>query len=141
MKEQEVQRFEKDTYMKTVIDLVSMQYEQFSDSVKRLIDSNDKAAAANDKAHDLLFQKIDSVTTDIHEINSNVKIIANNQETQQKEVENIKETVNTLSDRVDEVEKEQEHSKHFREKVLWYLGAAAVVLAIIGGILKLFHIF
>ena len=130
-----------DSSTKVVIDLFNRQYSQFDDTIKRLMD-------ANDKAHDQLFLKIESlfdgqqdIKDEIHEINSTQKIMLHNYEAQQKEVEGIKENVQTLTDRVDAIEEDHKKKKH-----VWSLGAkilatAVAISALIGWLLKLLNIF
>ena len=130
-----------DTSTKVVIDLFNRQYSQFDDTIKRLMD-------ANDKAHDQLFLKIESLSdgqqdikNEIHEINSTQKIMVNNYEAQQKEVEGIKDSVQALADRVDIIEEDYKKKKH-----VWSLGAkilatAVAISALVGWLLKFFNVF
>ena len=123
-----------DNPTKIVIDLFNRQYDQFDNTIKRLID-------ANDKAHDQIFNKMEVITNDVHDISSSLKIIINNQEIQSQEVENIKNTLQTLSDRVDIIEEEYTKKRHVWSLGAKALGTIAVILAIVGGLLKLLNVF
>ena len=129
-----------DTSTKVVIDLFNRQYSQFDDTIKRMMD-------ANDKAHDQLFRKIESLSNgqqdikdEIHEISSTQKIMLNNYEAQQKEVAGIKDSVQALTDRVDVIEEDYKKKKH-----VWGLGAkilatAVALSALIGALLRWLNI-
>ena len=101
-----------DTPTKVVIDLFNRQYDQFDNTIRSLM-------TANDKAHDQLFRKIESLSDgqqdikdEIHEISSTQKIMLHNYEAQQKEVEGIKDSVQILTNRVDAIEEDHKKTKH-----------------------------
>ena len=80
------------------------------------------------------------IKDEIHEISSTQKIMLNNYEVQKQEVEGIKNTVQTLSDRVDIIEEEYTKKRHVWNLGAKTLGTIAVILAIVGGLLKLLNI-
>ena len=119
-----------DNYLKTVVDIFSKQYDQFQTSVQRWQDSNDKA-------HDQLFKKIDSITNDVHDISSSVKVIINNQEAHQREVENLKKTVADLTSRLEALEEDQGKKKHFWGQWKHGITITGTIVAVALGIWKL----
>ena len=89
--------------VKLIIDFFG---DQFNDSINRLQDSNDRA-------HEALFSKIDTMTRDVSEISASVKVIIRNEEEHRKKVADLEGVVGNLSDRLTIMEDENEKNKHF----------------------------
>lgn len=123
-----------DNSTKVVIDLFNRQYSQFDDTLKRIIDSNDKA-------HDQLFDKISVLTSEVHEINTTVKIIVTNQASQEKRLDSFNDKLQKLSSRVDEIESSHSKKEHVWQVAGKILAAAVAISALVGAILKYFGIF
>ena len=130
-----------DTSTKVVIDLFNRQYDQFDNTIKRIAESNDKA-------HDSLFKKIEDLSAGqqdikdtVHNISSTQQIMLHNYEAQVKEVSDMKDKLQVLSDRVDSIEEDYTKRKHVWQLSGKILAVAVTLSALIGFALKVFGIF
>ena len=122
-----------DPQSKTIVDIFSKQYDQFFASM-------DKWQESNDKAHDKLFTKVDNITNDVHDIRSNVNVIINNQNRHQKEVEDLKENVSKIDDRLTVLEDDKKGKAFFKHRSVFFLTIAGTAVGIALSIWKILEV-
>lgn len=108
--------------------------DQFKDSMKDLQKSNDRA-------HEQLFTKIDTMTKDLSEISASVKVIIRNEEEHRKKISDMEGIVGNLSDRVDELEDQNEKNQHFWARLKNNFTTAGVVAGAVYAIWKIIEFF